>query len=57
MAPAFARITRDMIILTDPEKLLPRAAKGNVVRKAAVELYADVIENLYVCDLSERVIS
>lgn len=45
-APAFARVFKEMIIVTDPAKPLPRAAKGTVVRPQALTLYADEIENL-----------
>ncbi|THG96855.1 hypothetical protein EW026_g5054 [Hermanssonia centrifuga] len=46
-APTFARIFREMVLICDPAKPLPRAAKGNVVRKHALELYAHAIEHLY----------
>ncbi|KAI0802060.1 hypothetical protein BC629DRAFT_1496418 [Irpex lacteus] len=42
-----ARITRDMVILTDAARPLPRAAKGTVIRKQALALYDDDIEILY----------
>ena len=45
-APAFARIFRDMIILTDPSRPLPRTAKGTFRRKPSLDLYADDIEKL-----------
>jgi hypothetical protein len=37
-----------MIIVTDPARPLPRAAKGTVVRAQALALYADEIDKLYV---------
>ncbi|KAF7798286.1 hypothetical protein EIP86_009505 [Pleurotus ostreatoroseus] len=46
-APAFARIFREMVILTEASRPLPRAAKGNVVRKLALDLYAEKFKNLY----------
>lgn len=46
VAPAFARIFKEMIIVTDPARPLPRAAKGTVVRPQALEAYAEEIENL-----------
>ncbi|KAF7798255.1 hypothetical protein EIP86_009472 [Pleurotus ostreatoroseus] len=47
-APTFARIFREMVLFTDPAKPpLPRATKGNIVRKHALEMYADAIEHLY----------
>lgn len=45
-APTFARIFKEMVLITDPAKPLPRAAKGNIVRKYALDLYADAIERL-----------
>lgn len=47
VAPTFARIFKEMIIVADPSKPLPRAAKGTVVRPQALNLYADEIEKLY----------
>ncbi|KAF7798250.1 hypothetical protein EIP86_009467 [Pleurotus ostreatoroseus] len=52
-APAFARIFRDMIILTDPSRPLPRTAKGTFRRKPSLDLYADDIEKLYNTPRSE----
>lgn len=45
-APAFGRIFREMIVVTDPARPLPRAAKGNAIRNPSLELYADAIECL-----------
>ncbi|EGN93427.1 hypothetical protein SERLA73DRAFT_115874 [Serpula lacrymans var. lacrymans S7.3] len=45
-APAFSRIFKEMIVVTRPEKLLPRAGKGTVMRKAAVKLYDQEIDAL-----------
>ena len=47
-APAFGRIFKEMIIVTNPAKPLPRAAKGTIVRPQALALYANEIETLYV---------
>ncbi|KAJ3555456.1 hypothetical protein NM688_g2570 [Phlebia brevispora] len=47
MAPKFAQIFRDMIIITDPMRPLPRAAKSTVIRKQAIALYEKDIEGLY----------
>ncbi|KIP04467.1 hypothetical protein PHLGIDRAFT_193243, partial [Phlebiopsis gigantea 11061_1 CR5-6] len=47
VAPAYARIFKEMIIVTDPAKPLPRAAKGTVVRPQALDAYAQEIDNLY----------
>lgn len=41
------RIRKDMIILTSPDKPLPRAGKGTVQRAAANALYAPEIEELF----------
>ena len=46
MAPGFAKVFKEMIIVTDPAKPLPRAGKGTVIRKQALALYADEIEQL-----------
>ena len=35
-----------MIIVADPAKPIPRAAKGNVQRKQTLDLYAEEIEKL-----------
>lgn len=45
-APAFARIFKEMILIADPAKPLPRAAKSTVIRRQALELYAGEIEQL-----------
>lgn len=44
--PAFSRVFKEMILLTDPSRPLPRAGKGTVQRKKALELYAQDIVNL-----------
>ena len=48
MAPAFSRIFKEMILVTDPARPFPRAAKGTILRKQALELYEDEIKKLYV---------
>lgn len=45
-APTFARLFKEMIIVTDPAKPLPRAAKGTVIRKQAIGLYGKEIADL-----------
>ena len=45
-APAFAKIFKEMIIVTHPSRPLPRAAKGTIQRKAAMSMYAEEIEKL-----------
>ncbi|KZT07261.1 acetyl-CoA synthetase-like protein [Laetiporus sulphureus 93-53] len=46
-APVFGRIYRELIIVADAERPLPRAAKGTVQRKLALALYAEDIDALY----------
>ena len=48
IAPAFAKIFKEMIIVTDPARPLPRAGKGTVIRKQASALYTSDIDELYV---------
>lgn len=45
-APAFARLFKEMMIVTSSDKPLPRSAKGTVIVKQAIALYADVINKL-----------
>ncbi|KAJ6568449.1 putative nonribosomal peptide synthetase [Mycena sp. CBHHK59/15] len=47
IAPAFSRIFKEMILFTSANKPLPRAGKGTVMRKAAVDVYAPEIDALY----------
>lgn len=47
-APTFAKIFKEMVIFTDPAKPLPRTLKGTIMRKQALALYSDAIEELYV---------
>ena len=47
-APTFARIFKEMIIVTDKARPLPRAAKGTVIRKQALSLYENEINELCV---------
>ena len=46
LAPGFAKIFKEMILVTDPDKPLPRAAKGTVIRKQALAVYKEEIEAL-----------
>ena len=46
IAPAFARVFKEMIIVAHPEKPLPRAGKGTVIRKQALALYEQEINDL-----------
>ncbi|KAH9475986.1 putative NRPS-like protein biosynthetic cluster [Psilocybe cubensis] len=47
VAPAFSRIFKELILITSPQKPLPRAGKGTVMRKAAVSIYAPEIDAIY----------
>lgn len=44
--PGFARIFKEMILVARPDKPLPRAGKGTVIRKQSLALYADEIEEM-----------
>ncbi|KAF2085480.1 acetyl-CoA synthetase-like protein [Saccharata proteae CBS 121410] len=46
-APGHARISRDRIIFTSPDKPMLRAGKGTILRKATLTLYESEIEDLY----------
>ncbi|KAH9946535.1 hypothetical protein B0H21DRAFT_822721 [Amylocystis lapponica] len=46
-APAFGRLFKEMILVGDPERPFPRAAKGTVVRKQTLALYEADIDALY----------
>ncbi|KAF9810700.1 hypothetical protein IEO21_06834 [Rhodonia placenta] len=43
-APAFGRVFKEMIIVSDPRRPFPRAAKGTILRKQAITLYEHDIE-------------
>jgi hypothetical protein len=45
-APAFARIFKEMIIVSDPAKPFPRAPKGTMLKKQVMVLYEDAINQL-----------
>ena len=47
-APAFSKIYREMVLITKPEKPMPRTGKGSVMRKLALQLYQSEIHNLSV---------
>lgn len=46
VAPAFSRIFKEMILVVDPKRPLPRVGKGTVARKAALALYDSEIDKL-----------
>ncbi|KAJ6457233.1 acetyl-CoA synthetase-like protein [Mycena sanguinolenta] len=47
IAPAFAQIHKEMILVTHPTKPMIRAPKGTVIKKPTIALYQQEIENLY----------
>lgn len=51
-SPAFGRIYKEMIIVTDPARPLPMSGKNTVVRKKALALYAEEIAKLHVNQVS-----
>ncbi|KID83312.1 NRPS-like enzyme [Metarhizium guizhouense ARSEF 977] len=46
-APSHARVHRDMIMFTSPDKLMLRAGKGTIQRKMTVDLYSAEVDALY----------
>ncbi|KAF9567997.1 acetyl-CoA synthetase-like protein [Agrocybe pediades] len=46
-SPSHSQIWKEMILVTSPDKLLPRTDKGSVRRKPAIQLYAPEIDELY----------
>ncbi|KAJ6601010.1 putative aminoadipate reductase [Mycena vulgaris] len=46
-APAFARIYKEMILVTEPAKPMVRAPKRTVIKRATMALYKEEIEALY----------
>ncbi|KAJ6487136.1 putative aminoadipate reductase [Mycena vitilis] len=46
-APAFARIYKEMILLTQPGKPMARTPKGTVIKKSTIASYEKEIEELY----------
>ena len=48
LAPTFARLFKEMIIVADPQRPIPRAAKGTINRRQAYILYEQEIDKLYV---------
>ncbi|KIK65759.1 hypothetical protein GYMLUDRAFT_194612 [Collybiopsis luxurians FD-317 M1] len=47
IAPSFSRIFKEMILIADPKKPLPRVGKGTLARKAALALYDPEINKIY----------
>lgn len=46
-SPAYSRLFKEMILVVDHNKPLPRVGKGTVAGKAALALYDAEIEKLY----------
>jgi thioester reductase-like protein/aryl carrier-like protein len=46
-APAYGRVSRSMILVSDAGKPFARAGKGTIVRKLSVAVFSKEIENLY----------
>ncbi|KAJ7718257.1 putative aminoadipate reductase [Mycena metata] len=46
-APAFARIYKEMILVTEADRPMLRAPKGTVIKKSTIALYQQDIEDLY----------
>ncbi|KAJ7916044.1 putative aminoadipate reductase [Mycena leptocephala] len=46
-APAFARIYKEMILVTQPGRPMVRVPKGTVIKKRTIALYKQEIEKLY----------
>ncbi|KAJ3824337.1 acetyl-CoA synthetase-like protein [Lentinula raphanica] len=47
ISPAFSKIYKEMILVVDPEKPLPRVGKGTIAKKAALALYEAEIHEIY----------
>jgi hypothetical protein len=47
LAPDYARVRKDMILFTKPDKPMLRASKGTVQRNATLEAYKKEIDQLY----------
>lgn len=53
-APGQARVTRDMILITNPSRPLERSPKGTVVRSTTIRQYQSEIDELYKRELSNN---
>ena len=47
-APAYSRIFKELILVAHPDRPLPRTDKGTVIRKLALKVYEEEIENMWV---------
>ena len=45
-APAYSRIFEELILVAHPDRPLPRTDKGTVIRKLALKVYNEEIENM-----------
>lgn len=45
-APNFSRIFKEMILVTSAEKLMLRTTKGNVIKRASIQLYEREIHEM-----------
>jgi len=48
VAPSFSRLYKEFILFASKGKPLPRAGKGTVMRKAALNAYSKEIDEMYV---------
>lgn len=48
VCPAFSRIFKELVLISAKDKPLPRAGKGTVMRKAALNLYQQEIDEMCV---------
>lgn len=46
LAQTYARVFKEMILVTPPDKPMQRAAKGTIMRKLVLKSYAEEIEAL-----------
>ena len=46
IAPAFSRLYKEFILFVSRDKPLPRAGKGTVMRKAALNVYSKEIDEM-----------
>ncbi|KXN81584.1 L-aminoadipate-semialdehyde dehydrogenase large subunit [Leucoagaricus sp. SymC.cos] len=48
VVPNYSRLFKEMMLITAPDKPLPRAAKGTVIRNQALQAYMGEIETTYI---------
>ena len=54
-APEYARIFKEMILVAQHDKPMPRSGLGGIMRKPALALYADEINELHVSPVVNRI--